>query len=99
MLRLLLLIAAVWVAVKLYLYLRAPVRKRRPAVAPRSSAHEVLGVAPGASSDEIRRAYREKAVQYHPDRVSGLAPELQEMAERRMKEINAAYRELCRSDE
>jgi curved DNA-binding protein CbpA len=28
---------------------------------------------------------------YHPDKVAGLAPEFQVLAEKRMKEINAAY--------
>jgi DnaJ-domain-containing protein 1 len=31
---------------------------------------------------------------YHPDRVSGLGPEFAEIAERKMKQINAAYEEL-----
>jgi preprotein translocase subunit Sec63 len=34
---------------------------------------------------------------YHPDRVATLAPEVREVAEIRMKEINAAYGQLkCR---
>ena len=39
-------------------------------------------------------AYRKMARMYHPDRVEGLGPELKESAERRMKEINAAYAEF-----
>jgi preprotein translocase subunit Sec63 len=31
------------------------------------------------------------AQMYHPDKVASLAPEYREIAERRMKEINAAY--------
>ena len=58
------------------------------------SAREVLGVGPDASQDEILTAYRKMARQYHPDRVEGLGPEFKELAERRMKEINAAYAEL-----
>jgi DnaJ-domain-containing protein 1 len=34
---------------------------------------------------------------YHPDKVAGLGPEFGELAERRMKEINAAYAELIQS--
>ncbi|MCA1730089.1 MAG: DnaJ domain-containing protein [Actinobacteria bacterium] len=41
-------------------------------------------------------AYKKKAKMYHPDRVASLAPEVREMAEFRMKEINAAYAELKR---
>lgn len=57
-------------------------------------AHEVLGVRLDATSEEIAGAYRNLANLYHPDRVAGLGPELQDLAETRMKEINAAYREL-----
>lgn len=58
------------------------------------SAHEILEVAPNASEDEIRAAYRKLVQMYHPDKVSGLGPEFGELAERRMKEINAAYAKL-----
>jgi hypothetical protein len=51
----------------------------------------VLGVASDADKDEIVRSYRRKIQQYHPDRVTGLAPEIVELAERRTKALNAAY--------
>jgi hypothetical protein len=51
----------------------------------------VLEVSPDAGMDEIRGAYRHKMRQYHPDRVSALAPEFLELAERRTKALNAAY--------
>jgi curved DNA-binding protein CbpA len=56
----------------------------------------VLGLEPGASWDKISEAYRSLAQMYHPDKVAGLAPEFHEIAERRMKEINAAYQLLKR---
>jgi DnaJ-class molecular chaperone len=43
------------------------------------------------SAEELSAAYRNLAQMYHPDKVAGLAPEFQELADRRMKEINAAY--------
>jgi molecular chaperone DnaJ len=48
--------------------------------------YEVLGVARGASSDDIKKAYRKLAMQHHPDRNSGNAA-----AEHKFKEINEAY--------
>ena len=56
-----------------------------------SSWYEVLGVAEDASSEEVRRAYRALIAQYHPDKVSGLGEEFQEIAEKKSREINNAY--------
>ncbi len=55
------------------------------------SPYEVLGVKPNASRSELAAKYRELVQQYHPDKVAHLAPEFREVAEQRMKEINAAY--------
>ncbi len=54
----------------------------------------VLGVAKGASKEEISDAYRSKAQQYHPDKVAHMAPEFQALAEQKMQEINEAYSSL-----
>jgi len=56
----------------------------------------VLGVARGASQDEIARAYREQLKRYHPDRVADLGPELQQVAHRKTVELQRAYAELSR---
>jgi DnaJ-domain-containing protein 1/uncharacterized membrane protein len=56
----------------------------------------VLEIDPKAGADEIRRAYRNKIRQCHPDRVAGLAPEFIELAERRTRMLNAAYYEATR---
>jgi DnaJ-class molecular chaperone len=56
--------------------------------------YEVLGVEPTASADEIRRAYQRLIQQYHPDRLDTMAPELRALAERRTKQLNAAYEAL-----
>lgn len=58
------------------------------------SPHDVLGVSPHATQDEIKHAYRQLAAQYHPDKVSHLGEEFRHLAEQRFKEIQEAYQEL-----
>ena len=57
---------------------------------------EVLGLQPGASDDDVSAAYRRMAQMYHPDKVTNLGPELKQLADRKMREINAAYEALKR---
>ncbi len=53
--------------------------------------YSILGVKPGASKDEIHSAYRHLVHQYHPDKVSHLGAEFQEMARQKFVEIQSAY--------
>lgn len=56
--------------------------------------YEVLGISPNATNEEVRDAYRALAKKYHPDNYAD-SP-LADMAEEKMKEINAAYDEILR---
>jgi hypothetical protein len=69
-----------------------------PGSAPRESQdpYSVLGVNRGADLEEIRSQYKEKLLQYHPDRVQHLGREFHDMAEQRTKEITEAYQQILR---
>jgi DnaJ like chaperone protein len=53
--------------------------------------YAVLGLEPGASFEEAKKAYRKLSMQYHPDKVRHLGEEFRKVAEEKMKEINVAY--------
>ena len=55
--------------------------------------YEVLGVEKNASADEIKKAYRKKAIQYHPDKNPG-----DKTAEEKFKEAAEAYEVLSNPD-
>ncbi len=52
--------------------------------------YQILGVSRNATQEEIKRAYRDKAKQYHPD----MNPQNKKEAEERFKEISEAYEVL-----
>ena len=55
--------------------------------------YKILGVARDADKDDLKKAYRKLAMQYHPDRNPG-----DRDAERHFKEVNEAY-EVLRDDQ
>lgn len=67
-------------------------KSRRQPSAP--TAWDVLGLEPDSTQAEIRERYRELALENHPDRHTHLGEAMMQAATKRMKEINAAYKEL-----
>src|SRR4030066_74134 len=62
-------------------------------MAAKSDYYDILGVSKKASSEEIKKAYRKQALEWHPDRHQ----DNKEAAEKRFKEINEAYQVLSDS--
>ncbi len=56
--------------------------------------YTVLNIPRNASQEEIKKAYKQLANKYHPDKVLHLGDEFKKLAEERFKEIQEAYREL-----
>lgn len=63
-------------------------------MAAKSDYYDILGVTKSASSDDLKKAYRKQAMEWHPDRHKGSD---KEAAEKRFKEINEAYQVLSDS--
>ncbi len=57
-----------------------------------SDPYKVLNVAPTATDDEVKHAYRELARKYHPDNYHDNP--LADLAQEKMKEINEAYEQI-----
>lgn len=60
-------------------------------MAAKSDYYDILGVGKNASAEEIKKAYRKQALEWHPDKHK----DDKETAEKRFKEINEAYQVLA----
>ena len=56
--------------------------------------YQVLGVAPGASDDEIKKAYRTLSRRYHPD--ANINNPNRAQAEEKFKEVQQAYDQIMK---
>ena len=77
---------------------RRPLVERSPgAGALPPDPYAVLGVAPGATFEQVRQAWRARITQYHPDKVAHLAPEFRALAEQKTRELNEAVAALAKA--
>ena len=61
------------------------------------SPWEILEIEPGASEEEIQKAYKRQLSKYHPDRVNHLGKELRDLAHQKTIQIQQAYEALMQS--
>lgn len=64
-----------------------------------SNLYETLGLSRDATPDQIRKAYRRKALETHPDRLpQGASPEQKSASEEMFRKVNNAYEVLSNPD-
>ncbi len=64
-----------------------------------SRSYAVLGIEASASTDEVKKAYRKMASEYHPDKIAskGLPEEFTKFANEKFREIQSAYDDIRKS--
>ncbi len=56
-----------------------------------NSDYKVLEIEPTATEEEIKKAYRQMAIRYHPDKVASMGEEFQHGAKEKFQKIQEAY--------
>lgn len=62
-----------------------------------NSDYKVLGIEANATEEEIKKAYRQMAVRYHPDKVAQMGEEYQKGAKEKFQKIQEAYENIKKS--
>merc|ERR1712001_526304 len=57
----------------------------------RKDYYKILGVDKSANDEEIKKAYRKRALAHHPDRHSGASEDEKKEHEKKFKEVGEAY--------
>jgi hypothetical protein len=65
--------------------------EQKPVIGTVSEACRILQLTGDVTLASVRTSYRKAIMQWHPDRLEGLAPELVKLATQRTVEINLAY--------
>jgi DnaJ like chaperone protein len=58
------------------------------------SAYKILEIDQSVSNDEVKKAFRQMAMKYHPDRVSHLGEDFRKTADEKFKKVNEAYEKI-----
>jgi DnaJ like chaperone protein len=59
--------------------------------------YHVLGIEPTATDEEVKKAYRQMAVRYHPDKVAQMGEEFQKGAKEKFQQLQDAYDNIRKS--
>jgi DnaJ like chaperone protein len=62
-----------------------------------NSDYHVLGIEPTATEEEIKKAYRQMAIRYHPDKVIHMGEEYQKGAKEKFQKVQEAYEQIKKS--
>lgn len=60
-------------------------------VANTDAAYKILETEPSATDEELKKAYRQMALKYHPDKVHYLGEEVQKAAHEKFQKVNEAW--------
>jgi DnaJ like chaperone protein len=58
------------------------------------SAYKILEIDPTVSNDDVKKAYRNMAMKYHPDRVNYLGDDFKVAANEKFQKVNEAYEKI-----
>jgi DnaJ like chaperone protein len=59
-----------------------------------NNSYDILEINPDSTDEEVKKAYRRLAVQYHPDKVAHLGEDIKKAATQKFQTLNAAYEEI-----
>ncbi len=62
-----------------------------------NSDYHVLGIEPAASDEDVKKAYRQMAIRYHPDKVAHMGEEYQKGAKEKFQKVQEAYENIKKS--
>ena len=56
--------------------------------------YTILEIKPQASNEEVKKAYRQMAMKYHPDKVAHLGEQFQKASSEKFRKVNEAYEQI-----